>query len=334
MLFNRKAFNSYANQTIQRFILFFSDVFAIVNPKKEGLTVKDWLKQIPDDTRVCDINLPGTHDSAARFVLFSGFVRCQNKSITDQLDMGIRFLDLRVEADGERLKLVHSVIDCRKGRFSRKRLYMDDVLAEVFAFLEQHPTEAVFLLFKHDDGALPPAPTFDLFYERHVARETRFFTENRIPRLGEVRGKAVLLNRCDLTEYAEKYNDANSGINLANWPEQGGYYPDWQVETPIRRRSGEGTMGTLYLQDFYRLPPREKWQNAVLPTLNGAARHNGLVLNYCSATNGLLGPRAFEKKMSRKIAAFEPAGGRKLGWIILDFPKQETVERIIRSNGV
>ena len=290
--------------------------------------MKDWLKQIPDDTRVCDINLPGTHDSAARFVLFSGFVRCQNKSITDQLDMGIRFLDLRVEADGERLKLVHSVIDCRKGRFSRKRLYMDDVLAEVFAFLEQHPTEAVFLLsgfVKRFCIGVGKVLYYLSFNERRDPLERE---QDAYQRLYEGQ------HHQPAAEYAEKYNDANSGINLANWPEQGGYYPDWQVETPIRCRNGEGTTGTLYLQDFYRLPPREKWQNAVLPTLKDADKHDGLVLNYCSATNGLLGPRAFEKKMSRKIAAFEPVGGRKLGWIILDFPKQETVERIIRSNGV
>ncbi len=294
--------------------------------------MQDWLKNIADSSPVCNINLPGTHDSTARFVRFSYFARCQNKSITEQLRMGIRFFDLRAEADGEKIKLVHSIIDCRLRRFGSKKLYTDDVLAEMFAFLDAHPSEALFLLFKQDDGAVPPDATFDLFYERHIARETRFYTENRIPCLGEVRGKIVLLNRCDLTKYREKYNDGNSGLNLANWPEQGGYYPNWQVETPIRCRSGEGTTGTLYLQDFYKLPPREKWQNAVWPTLNDAARHDGLVLNYCSATNGLLGPRAFEKKMSKFFSAFEPVSGRKLGWLILDFPKQETVERIIRSN--
>lgn len=296
--------------------------------------MQNWLEQIADDTPVCDINLPGTHDSAARFMSFSYFARCQNRSITEQLNMGIRFFDLRAEAESNRIKLVHSIIDCRKGRFSRKKLYMDDVLAEMLGFLDAHPSETIFVLFKHDDGALPPAPTFELFYERHVARETRFFTENRIPLLGEVRGRLVLLNRCNLAELNDKFDDSNGGINLANWPEQGRYYPAWKVDTPILTRSRESAVGTLCLQDFYTLPPKRKWEDAVLPALTDAANHKGFVLNYFSGSNGLLGPRVYQRIMLRKSAAFEPAKRQKLGWLILDFPNQDTVQRIIASNRV
>ena len=283
--------------------MYFKCVFVIV-VKKEGITVQDWLKQIDDNTPVCDINLPGTHDSAARFVRFSYFARCQNRSITEQLNMGIRFFDLRVEAVGDRLKLVHSIIDCRKTRFGSEKLYMDDVLAQMFAFLDAHPSEAIFLLFKHDDGAVPPPATFKLFYERHVARETRFFTENRLPLLGEVRGRIVLLNRCNLSELGEKYSDGNSGVNLANWPEQGGYYPDWRVETPVRDFSQSNQIGTFFLQDFYRIPTKKKWEDCILPALTDARKHSGFVLNYVSASSGLLGPAAYETVMRKKIKSF------------------------------
>ena len=294
--------------------------------------MQDWLKNIDDRTPVCNINLPGTHDSTARFVRFSYFARCQNKSITDQLNMGIRFFDLRAEADGDRVKLVHSIIDCRKSRFSAAKLYTDDVLTEMFAFLQAHPTEAIFVLFKQDDGAVSPAGTFDLFYKRHVARETRFFTENRIPDLGEVRGRIVLLNRCDLTECGENYNDGNRGLNLANWPEQGRYYPNWQVDTPIYRTQKESVAAGLYLQDFYTLPPQKKWETAVLPTLNDACNRSNFVLNYFSASNGVLGPIVYGRYMRRRFEKYPLESGRKYGWLILDFPKPETVERIIRSN--
>lgn len=313
--------------------MYFKCVFVIVL-KKEGITVQDWLKQIDDNTPVCDINLPGTHDSAARFVLLSYFARCQNRSITEQLNMGIRFFDLRVEAVGDRLKLVHSIIDCRKTRFGSEKLYMDDVLAQMFAFLEAHPSEAIFLLFKHDDGAVPPPATFKLFYERHVARETRFFTENRLPLLGEVRGRIVLLNRCNAAECGEEFDDGSSGVNLANWPEQGGYYEDWDHDTPICDVRQSSVKATFYLQDFYLLPPKKKWEEAILPTLTNARSHEGLVLNYFSASHGVLGPRAYEAVIRRKAAKFEPETGRKYGWLILDFPNEETVGRIIRSNRV
>ena len=90
--------------------------------------MNSWLKSISDDTLISDINLAGTHNSCARFVSFRYITQCQNKSLTEQLNMGIRFLDIRLEKDGDALKLVHAIIDCRKSKWKNEKLLLSIIL--------------------------------------------------------------------------------------------------------------------------------------------------------------------------------------------------------------
>jgi 1-phosphatidylinositol phosphodiesterase len=64
-------------------------------------SLSTWMSDIPDDTLLSNITLPGTHDSCAESNI--PFVRTQYLSITKQLEAGLRFLDLRVRvhSDGQ-----------------------------------------------------------------------------------------------------------------------------------------------------------------------------------------------------------------------------------------
>ena len=70
--------------------------------------MNDWMKNIPDDYLLSNINLVGTHNSCAQFINFGFISKCQNKNIFDQLKMGIRFLDIRFNFDGNNLFINHS----------------------------------------------------------------------------------------------------------------------------------------------------------------------------------------------------------------------------------
>src|SRR5687767_170537 len=54
-----------------------------------------WMGALYDNVLVSQISIPGTHDSGARFEPFPGTAKCQNLTISQQLDAGIRFLDIR-----------------------------------------------------------------------------------------------------------------------------------------------------------------------------------------------------------------------------------------------
>jgi hypothetical protein len=54
---------------------------------------RDWMRSLPDSTPLSAISIPGTHDSAA---LHGGLAaQCQSWTIKDQLEAGIRFIDVR-----------------------------------------------------------------------------------------------------------------------------------------------------------------------------------------------------------------------------------------------
>jgi 1-phosphatidylinositol phosphodiesterase len=64
-------------------------------------SLSSWMANIPDDTLLSNITVPGTHDSCAESNI--PFVRTQYLSITKQMEAGLRFLDLRVRvhSDGQ-----------------------------------------------------------------------------------------------------------------------------------------------------------------------------------------------------------------------------------------
>jgi hypothetical protein len=57
---------------------------------------KSWINDIiPPDCLLSSINLPGSHDSAAINRFISTPYACQISSITEQLEQGVRVLDIR-----------------------------------------------------------------------------------------------------------------------------------------------------------------------------------------------------------------------------------------------
>ncbi|MFM5081519.1 hypothetical protein ACEUBN_09275 [Aeromonas veronii] len=85
---------------------------------------KSWMKRLSDHERIDSISIPGTHDSAA---LYGGdIVETQSASITEQLNAGIRFLDIR-------LKHISNVFAIHHGPFFQKQFF-GDVLNQVTCF--------------------------------------------------------------------------------------------------------------------------------------------------------------------------------------------------------
>ena len=79
------------------------------------------MHSLQDSLNIAQINLPGTHDSCAYRVQFPMLSKCQNTTITEQLNSGIRFLDIRVEKEGNKLKLVHDIADCKNPKNKREK---------------------------------------------------------------------------------------------------------------------------------------------------------------------------------------------------------------------
>ena len=292
--------------------------------------MNNWMKNIPDEFLISEINLVGTHDSATQFIRFRHFSRCQNKNIFDQLTMGIRFLDIRLKFDGEKLKLSHSFLTCKKTRNKKEDLLFQDVFNACCLFLKENPTETILMSIKREAGKSEES-TFDYFYKNYIESSNIFYAKNSIPTLKEVRGKIVLLNRCGADINNTIYTDKNTGINLTGWPYQNSRNEACLQKVLIAKRNGISDE-YFYLQDFFNLKPKKKWEIAVLPAIQNSPQDKSITLNFFSGNNGFSSPKRYSRIIYKRFFDYELSPMKKYGWCILDFPNKKIIKKIILSN--
>ena len=103
-----------------------------------------WLNEIDGGKSLFSLNLPATHNSAARFVK-GALIRCQDMSIKEQLESGIRVFDLRVKSEGERLVLVHSFANIYSDEKYKSVMHLGEIIADFNEFLNNNPRREIFL---------------------------------------------------------------------------------------------------------------------------------------------------------------------------------------------
>lgn len=201
---------------------------------------------IPDAVPATALSIPGTHHSGSIGGLF-GFAQTQDLDLSDQLNSGIRFLDIRLAQSQDNLFIYHDMIYMGKS-------YMD-ILAICSNFLGEHPSETILMSIQEESridsnlGRFAPseilgklsrggftnsdrntrsfedtlkartweyAENSPLFYNFAVSHPdgnslatTHEFTSQAT--LGEVRGKIILLRRFEGSE--------DVGFDLTYWPE-------------------------------------------------------------------------------------------------------------------
>lgn len=293
--------------------------------------LKNWMKRLSDNLNITEVNLPGTHDSCAFRVQFPLLSRCQSKTISEQLNSGIRFLDIRVEKDGERLKLVHDIADCKDPTNTRKKLYLEDVIDDCKKFLSENPSETILLSYKRDDGA-NQEETFDTFFEKYLNNDPIWYKENRLPNLHEVRGKIVLLNRDNIDKNNEKYTDFNTGINLSTWVYQKENIERIYETAELLSRDGAITGKTFTVQDLYGLTPQKKWDLAVCSFVKNPPESDDILITFFSCGSLFYNPKRSAKYINKKLSDIILKKAKKYGWIILDYPTEKFIKEIINSN--
>ena len=134
---------------------------------QDSLNGKNWMAGIPDSRYIYEINLPGTHDSATAYCknatdntvkLFGlsafhveKFAKTQSLTLPEQLDAGVRYLDLRFSPKQGELLLCHGNND------------KIAAVNTVVRFLRR--LNPVLLLAKHCNRSLPPLDTEFYAYE-------------------------------------------------------------------------------------------------------------------------------------------------------------------------
>ncbi len=293
--------------------------------------MNSWMKSVDDTISVSYINIPGTHDSCAYRVQYPVLSKCQNTTIIEQLNNGIRFLDIRVEKDGKRLKIVHDIADCKNPENKRENLFLEDVIQDCKNFLSQNPSETILLSYKRDDGA-NQEETFDTFFDNYLKNDPIWYKENRTPILKEVRGKIVLLNRDNIDKNNGNYTDFNTGINLSTWVYQKENVERIYEVAEFLGRDGTLTGKTFTVQDLYGLTPQTKWGLAVFPFIKNPPKTDGILITFFSCGSLFYNPKRSAKFINKKLSDITLEKAKKYGWIIMDYPTEKFIKEIIKSN--
>lgn len=152
---------------------------------RRALGTQDWMAGLGDSTALQRMTIPGTHDSGA--TKGGLYVACQNTSIAEQLDSGIRFLDVRCRVTGGSFAIHHAAF--------YQGLMFGDVLVACANFLAAHPSETVLMRLKQEYSEESDAGFRAVFddYLDHRGWRPLFRIADTLPALGQARGKVVLL---------------------------------------------------------------------------------------------------------------------------------------------
>lgn len=283
----------------------------------------DWMAALPDEIPLCDIILPGTHDSATQYVQLAFFSKCQSLSIAQQLEAGFRYLDIRLgdaEKGGDYPRLMHGFTNCKTGVFGGT-LTLDAVLADCYAFLAQHPTETVLFAVKHEHGDSSDADFQRVLQGFTAARSSDWLLTDTLPTLGEARGKLVLLRRWE----DEAGLGKEAGVPFA-WEEQRG-----REDTSLAAAEEPQGSYTLLVQDRFKYEADEKW-NAFQTAMEAAPADSDVLLNFLS-TNGSSAyghPWKYARALNPRLMAMND--GALKGWTVVDFATAQLAEKIYSAN--
>jgi len=152
----------------------------------------DWLGTLRGDVKLSQLSLPGTHDTMS---FYGGDkVITQSLSLPNQLESGIRVLDIRCRHISDVFAIHHGAVF--------QNAFFGDVLNDVVAFLRTHKGEAVFMRVMEEFKPSNTTRSFDATFTNHYWYDARwhgFFWQPKAgedrnnPTLEQVREKIVIL---------------------------------------------------------------------------------------------------------------------------------------------
>ncbi len=269
-----------------------------------------------DSVSLSGLTIPGTHDSGALHEPLAGTIACQKLSIRAQLDIGVRYLDIRLRHYGDALLVHHGPV--------YQHMNFDDVLIHVTAFLRANPSETVIMEVSSEYKPADNTETFEQGFLRHAnnpAYKSSWWRETYVPRLGDVRGKIVLLRRFPGSIAA------SGGIDVTGW----------QDDTQFTLTDTRGV--NILVQDRYRVASNhDKW-DIVRGMLDQAAEDTGGAwrLNFTSGFRSILGVpniTGVSEDINSRLSHYFAEDARRgvpFGVIISDFIDKQIVQHELRS---
>ena len=291
-----------------------------------------WMEKLDANQLISQLSIPGTHDSVT-YVTSSAniYTKCQTLSLREQLASGIRYLDIRLKADGNKLVYAHGV-------FTYSQTF-DQALNDVVDFLTRHPSEFVIMSVKNEGDA---SEAFQNLVERYFAATSvagKVWKGIRLPTVGAVRGQIVPLRRYD--------NYKPSGANPPGLDISGALWPKNTTNGSIRNYLGEKFAIQDHFGYFGWAELASKWLDvqAFFDTTRNSGEQDRLFINFLSATGGFApapSPGGIANTLNARLKDYLPGAPRgRLGIVVMDYPTDApdglgdiNIRRIIEANAL
>ena len=176
-----------------------------------------WMSHVDGSKYLDELSIPGTHDSSTCSVdndtePQTSLAKCQQDYIPTQLLEGIRYFDIRL-GKGDNPGIDHGICYLLKkdGGF----MHLSDVIGYFKTFLNENPSEALIMLVSRGNDEATDESLTTAFAKVLDENPKLFYTSSRVPTLGEVRGKIVLLRRFGLA--GDSVSGHTWGLDLTEW---------------------------------------------------------------------------------------------------------------------
>ena len=262
----------------------------------------DWLGMVKDDTKVCKLSIPGTHDTMTGMGFYQPVLKyifnltaiSQVSTLGEQMNSGLRFFDIRpvvstdTIAKKKILRLTHGI--------SELDITFEWTIDQLQSYLKAHPTEFFIAKLQFDNGFEDQKDLFALLNNvMQMPKYQGLFIENWRPDItvGEMRGKILWLSRYDLRQLQPLYHYP---IVYCDWPDED---PDIEEDLdPVAQRNcamynmNDTTVkARLYKQDYYKTTTATRMKNkqkTVIDMMHSAREANAgseniWIVNHCSA---------------------------------------------------
>lgn len=261
----------------------------------------DWMKSLDDGLSLREVNMPGSHDTMALYSIADLAGQCQSLSLEEQLNLGVRFLDIRLKEENNKLKAVHGFID-QKASFAQ-------ITKVVENFLNKHTNEFLIMSIKEEAAASSSSLSFEDCLKTYLGSD-KYLKDTFLPeKVGDVRGKVILLSR---------YQNSTIGVPA---------YSEWKDSTSFTMSEND-----IYVQDTYQITSKEQKQDEIVKCFNESG--HALKINFLSAYRTNAFPPSYAVSAAKDINPWineEINKYQDRGIVLYDFVTKENMDYFFKG---
>lgn len=301
----------------------------------------DWMITLADYRRLSELSIPGTHDTMAYGQLpVSSIVQTQTMSLEQQLQSGIRYLDIRLAHKGDYFQLHHGSVDLG--------VSFEVVLDAITGFLQEYPSETILMRIKQEHTSESDGRMMALFNDYYAKYQDLFWKSEYSatpsnPSLAELRGKIVILSDVYSIRQGMSYRDIHKQDEYhlsTNWD----LYGKWERIREHLETTNRGDPDSLYMNYLsgsggvfpYFVASGHSSSDTYGSRLSTGLTEPGFKNYYPdfprTARVGVFATIAFEGTNTLTADYLSKGGMSRAGIVVADFPGERLIDEIIQCN--